>query len=58
MTKQEYECLQEWLSKKLQAGYPDFSPKREEGYKEGLLVAKSIVKSVYQKYIKVEESDG
>ena len=57
MTRQEYEYLQERLSKKLHAGYPDFSPKREEGYKEGILAAKSILKSVYHEYEEKEEED-
>lgn len=57
MTRREYEDLQERLSKKLHSKHYDFSPKREEGYKEGILVAKSILKSVYHEYEEKEEED-
>lgn len=57
MTRREYEDLQERLSKKLHSKHYDFSPKREEGYKEGILVAKSILRSVYHEYEEKEEED-
>lgn len=52
MTKREYEDLQERLSKKLGRKYFEGSQKRAEGFEKGILVAKSIVKSVYQEYEK------
>ena len=55
MTRREYEDLQERLSKKLHQAHYDFSPKREEGYKDGILAAKSILKSVYHQY---EQTEG
>lgn len=55
MTKREYEDLQERLSKKLGRKYFEGSQKRAEGFEKGILVAKSIVKSVYQEYEKREE---
>lgn len=56
MTKREYEYLQERLSKKLHSKPYGFSPKREEGYKDGILAAKSILKSVYREYAEEENN--
>lgn len=56
MTKHEYEYLQERLSKKLHSNPYGFSPKREEGYKDGILAAKSILKSVYREYAEEENN--
>lgn len=55
MTRYEYEDLQARLSKKLHTK-PYDSPKREEGYKDGILAAKSILKSVYREYAEEENN--
>lgn len=43
MTKEEYEYLQNKFSKKMKEKKYFNSPNRDNGYKEGLLVAKSIL---------------
>lgn len=57
MTREEYDTLQERLTKKaennpyrLNSGY-----KRESSYKEGILAAKSILHEFYRKQTKEKE---
>ena len=51
MTKQEYEQLQAELSKKLEKNpYTSIgSAKQKEGYKAGILAAKSILSAYYSR---------
>lgn len=50
MTRQEYDSLQFQLSRKLTTAMPrEMTGKRKEGYEAGILAAKSIIKSFFEK---------
>ena len=47
MTEQEYNDIQNALSKKLK-NHKGYSSNKEEEYNNGILAAKSIIKSIYK----------
>ena len=61
MTKAEYDYIQDRLSEKLPKNrpYQDFlgRSKQKEGYEEAILACKSIIKGIYNYFLRKEKSE-
>lgn len=60
MNKKEYDHLQQTLSKKMEENLYikyGFSGNRSEGFKQGILVAKSIIHNMYESQHRKENTN-